>query len=187
MLTQPGEWTGGSDAMDSSIEKRVHWTNIPSPDNKKNKRRWFSFGRPNGTGSPRLSSGSSRTSTRTKNLLTYLFFILMIGINIYIIAQSFFSAPESPLRMMHLDGRKSESSSLQDVLVKGMERKSFEIDRYYASRDSPMFCDLCPSGDEFCKGIGYVLIFIARSQSADCLEMTVIKTSLLVSCMKVSA
>lgn len=173
--------------MDSSIEKRVHWTNIPSPDNKKNKRRWFSFGRPNGTGSPRLSSGSSRTSTRTKNLLTYLFFILMIGINIYIIAQSFFSAPESPLRMMHLDGRKSESSSLQDVLVKGMERKSFEIDRYYASRDSPMFCDLCPSGDEFCKGIGYVLIFIARSQSADCLEMTVIKTSLLVSCMKVSA
>jgi hypothetical protein len=156
MLTQPGEWTGGSDATDGSAEKRVHWTNIPSPDNKKNKRPWFSLGRRNATGSPRLSSGSSRTSARTKNLLTYLFFILMIGINIYIIAQSFFAMPDA--RLMHLDGRKGKSSL--ESMVKGIERKSFELEQYYASRDSPMFCDLCPSGDEFCKSIGSVISYL---------------------------
>jgi hypothetical protein len=155
MLTQPGGWTGGSETMDSVAEKRVHWTNIPSPEHKKH-RRWLTLGRRTASGSTRLSSGSSLVGTsllssRTKNLLTYLFFLLMIGINIYIIAQSLISPIEPGRQVMRPSERRQ---SLEKKLVKGMERKSWNLEEYYASRDSPMFCDLCPSGDQFCRDIG---------------------------------
>lgn len=169
MLTQPSEWTGGAETMDGGMEKRVHWTNIPSPEHKK-KRQWLSFGRRK-TSATRLSSGTSLSgnsllSSRNKNLLTYLFFILMIGINIYIIAQSFFSPRNLGHQVMRPSERK-RAQSLESVLVKESERKSFKLDEYYASRDSPMFCDLCPSGDQFCKDIGYVMFVFRFKQSSE--------------------
>lgn len=148
MAAQPSEWSPGGPIAANSVEKRADWHNGSDPNGKKTgNRRWWSL-------RAAIPSGP-RPFLPSRTSLTYFVFSLLISVNIYIIAQSFTGGPELRQRMMHLGERKDEhQASLED-----MDRKSFDLDSYYGSRDSPLFCDLCPSGDEFCKSIGWVLSY----------------------------
>lgn len=77
----------------------------------------------------------------------------MIGINIYIIARSFaIDTHQQHLVLPEDDTPKDRVLASRDS--QSLNVKSYDLEEYYGSRDSPMFCDLCPSGNEFCKSIG---------------------------------
>lgn len=88
---------------------------------------------------------------KAKTFLTYFTFSLLIGFNIYIIARSFTADPTRLKDLLSMGDRKCEMG------MNGGDpgrNGAFYDDEQYGARSSPMSCDLCPPGDEFCKDIG---------------------------------
>ena len=128
--TKPqSDWLRNSDGDEKGKYKSRRWSLLDSPG----------------------SSTKGRASTRS--YFTYLLFSVMIGINIYIIARSFAMDPQQKHHVLHQDDLPKERLLIQRD-TRPIEAKSYDLEEYYGSRDSPMFCDLCPSGNEFCKSIG---------------------------------
>jgi hypothetical protein len=148
MLPLAGDWTpnGAINVPSNIAQSQADWlTTSISDEKRKHHRRGWSLGD--------ASSTHSKGRTPTRSYLTYLLFSVMIGINIFIIARSFSNDTHQKHHVLPQDvsqkdrvpmGRRSQA----------VDAKSYDLEGYYGSRDSPMLCDLCPSGDEFCKSIG---------------------------------
>jgi hypothetical protein len=86
---------------------------------------------------------------KAKTFFTYFIFSLLIGCNIYIIARSFATDSTRLKDLLSVSERKCSMGG--DA---GRNGAFFDNDQYYRANPSPMSCDLCPPGDEFCESIG---------------------------------
>lgn len=148
MLPQTVDWSAnGAINVPSNIAKtQPDWLKGSGNEAKlKYHRRGWSLGD--------ASGAHTKGRSPTRSYLTYLLFSVMIGINIFIIARSFSNDTHQKHRIL------TEDVAAKDKVPMGrrsqpVDAKSYDLESYYGSRDSPMLCDLCPSGDEFCKSIG---------------------------------